>query len=231
MNKSTAVALVLASMVLALLGAAVAGYMKLSNRIEIAEMHRQSAETKAGDLEKQVGELTETAQLCEERGRELSTLRNQAAELEKQVAELKTRPANNSTFTLQGNWQQPAAGGLGQPQMVWGLNGDMQNGQVRDALRHVQIDLNGATVRVDDGAVQPNIVFTNPPVVDKEIIDIIGIQPAAAGAPAAETTGPQVETTRRIRATRRLTEQILNGVDDPKPVAPTPKPKPTEEQF
>ena len=115
MNKSIAITILLALLVLALVGSGAAGYMSLSRELEVSNNRAQSADVQATALEQQIAELSETAQLCEERGREIATLQNKTAELQKEVAGLKSKATTTNTIT----WELPA-GGAQQGQVILG---------------------------------------------------------------------------------------------------------------
>lgn len=159
MKKSTAIAAILALFILAILATSAAGYMRLVRHLDEAQAQTQAADARAAELEQQAADLNaevaEAKRIADERGREVSALRNQAAELEKKVAELK----NNSNVIT--TW---ADGVQAQP-LILNLRNEnnaliqAQDAQVQEALRRVQIDLNGVI-----GNAPANVRLTEPAV-------------------------------------------------------------------
>ncbi|HLX64135.1 MAG TPA: hypothetical protein VKX17_22875 [Planctomycetota bacterium] len=153
MKQSTAIALVLALLILAILGTSAAGYMRLVRHLDEAKVQTQAADARAKELEQQAADLNaeaaEARRIADERGREVSALRNQAAEFEKQIADLKSRVNNNQNVTT--FWGD----GLQQPQpVILDLGRDeavrVQNEQVQ-AIRRLQLDLNGVATQLPLG--------------------------------------------------------------------------------
>jgi hypothetical protein len=167
MKQSTAIAIVLALLILAILGTSAAGYMRLVRHLDEAKVQTQAADARAKELEQEAADLNaeaaEARRIADERGREVSALRNQAAEFEKQIADLKTRVnANQNVTTFWGDGlqqQQPVILDLGLDEAV-----RLQNEQVQ-AVRRLQLDLNGKIETKPLG-----VELNQPVLIEKEVL-------------------------------------------------------------
>ena len=218
MNKHIAVALLLALLVIALLGSGAAGYMYLSNRLELADIHTQAAEAHAAGLETQLAELNETAQLCEERGREIATLRNKAAELERQVAELKS----NRTI-LRGRavqWQRE----MGDQIILGGLTPAVQE-PIKETVLKVPANVDVLT-RPPQNAPRRRLNFATGAEVRRTEPEVI-VDELPVGIPGGDV---RVETQVIRKQLTPIEEKFILPQLETKP-EPARKAGPTTEQF
>lgn len=253
MNKQLAIVMLLALLVIALTGSGAAGYIFLSNQVELSNVRTQSAQADAAALEKQLVELSETAQLAEERGREIAMLRDRTAELEKQVAGLKAAPANPNLRWTFGEKQAPEVKPLPANAPVAPLTwarGEPGTAQEADVIRG-GYRVNRRALGGLEGATEPLVQKTAPVLKEdgaltrpaqrsrtrrtaelektNENLDVL----IDETIPAAVPGNVRIET-EVIRLTRpERVQKDLKVMIDPIQTAPQPSRKthPTTEQF